>query len=49
MLRKLGGIMVVTINLAVVFIVTVLGTENCGTNRASKMIDMEFPIHCCDI
>jgi hypothetical protein len=37
---------VVTVNIAFVFIITVLGAEHSGTDRAGKMLDVVFPVKC---
>lgn len=39
-----GRVMVMTVDTAIVFIVTVLSPKNCGTNGTSEVFDVIFPI-----
>lgn len=48
-LRKLGGVMVMTIHTSIVFIVAVLSSKDSRAQRAGKVVDMIFPIECRDI
>ena len=43
-LRKLGGVMVMTVDFALVFIVTVLGAKDCRTDGTGEMLYMILPI-----
>lgn len=40
LLRELGGVMVMAVNLSVVFIVAVLSTKDGRTKRTGKVIDV---------
>jgi len=48
-LRKLCGVMIMTIHLAVMLIVAVLGPKHRWTERASEVIDVVFSIERGDV
>lgn len=48
-LRELGGIVVMTINLAFMFVVAVFGTEDGRAYRTGKMFDVIFPFQRSDV
>lgn len=48
-LGKLRRVMEVAINLALVLVVRVLGTEDSWTYGACEMLDMVFAVQCCDV
>ena len=41
--------MVVTEDASLVLVVAILRTENCWANRARKMLNVVFPVQCCDV
>ena len=45
----LGGVMVVTEDLALVLVIAILRTEDSWTDRASKMLYVVFAIQSCDV
>lgn len=48
-LRKLGGVVIMAVNLPVVFVVAVLSAEDGGTEGARKMVDVVLPLQCCNV
>jgi len=48
-LSELCRVVVVAVDVALVLIVAVLGTENSRANGAREMLDMIFAIECCNV
>jgi hypothetical protein len=48
-LRKLSGVVIVTIDLAVVLVITILRPEYCRAYRAGEMVDVIFAIEGRDV
>lgn len=48
-LCKLCGVMVVTKDLAIMLVITILCPKDCGAYRASEVIDVVFAVQSCDV
>jgi hypothetical protein len=48
-LGELCGIVIVTVDLRVMFVITVLSAKNRGADRASKVLDVVLAIQCCNV
>lgn len=49
LLCECGGVMVVAVDVAFVFVVRVLCAKDSGTNAAGEMLNVILAIECCDI
>lgn len=49
LLSKLGGVVVMTVNLPIVFVVAVLRAEDCRAEGAGEMVNVIFPLQRRDV